>query len=77
MGPIVQHMTALAEAFEVGQPVVRGIAIQVGSGQHNAGMAKPGGFHQVGPARRAAMPIPPGPRLLIKPPTVRQAPELD
>lgn len=34
-GPVVQHVTALAERFQVAQPVVGGIVVEVGGRQHD------------------------------------------
>ncbi len=73
----MQHVTTLAEAFQVGQPVIRGIAVQVRSGKDHACDAKAGGLYQVRPARWPAAPISPCSRLLIEPTPVRQTSEFD
>jgi hypothetical protein len=39
MRPIMQHVTPLAEAFEVGQPVVRRIIIKMRGSEHDASAA--------------------------------------
>ena len=50
MRPVMQHVTALAETLQIGEPVVRGIVVQMRRGQHDAGQADMGGVDQVGPA---------------------------
>ena len=58
--PIVQHVTPLAEAPEIGQPIVCRVAVQMRGGEHDTGRAKPRRLHQVGPARRTATAVTPG-----------------
>lgn len=35
-GPVVEHVTALAERFQVAQPVIGGIVVEVSGRQHDA-----------------------------------------
>ena len=39
MRPIVQHVAALTEGPQVGEPVVGRIAVEMGGGEHDAGSA--------------------------------------
>jgi hypothetical protein len=73
MRPIVQHVAALAEGAEVLQPVVGRIAVQVRGCEHDAGHPKPSCLHKVGPPGHAPLAVPPGRRLLVKPPPIRKA----
>jgi hypothetical protein len=47
----VQRVTTVAEAFQVGQAVIRGIGVQACSGKDHACDAKTSGLYQVRPAR--------------------------
>jgi hypothetical protein len=76
MGPIVQHMTPLAEAFEVDQPIVRGIMIKMRGGEHNASAAAARRFQQIWPTRGTPALVAPSACFIIKPAAVRQATDL-
>ena len=73
MRPVVQQVAALAEGPQVGEPVVGGIAIEMGGGEHDAGGAQPDGLDLVGPTGGPAPAVPPGLCGLIKPASIRQA----
>lgn len=73
---VVQHVATLAEAPQIGEPVVSRIAVEMRGGEHDAREAKPGCFDQVRPTCQATSTVPPGRGFLIKPATIRQAPEL-
>ena len=68
----MQHVTPLAEAPEIGEFVVRRIAVEVGSGEHDARLAKSDDFNQVRPSRNAAPLIAPRSDMFIEPATVGQ-----
>jgi hypothetical protein len=69
---VVQHVTSLAEAPEIAEPVVRGVAVQVRGCEHDARLAKSGGFNQVRPSRGTAAPIAPRSAIFIEPAPVWQ-----
>jgi len=71
MRPVMQHVTSLAEAFEVGQPIVRGIIVKMRGGEHDASAAALWRFQQVWPARRTAALVAPCARVIIKPAAIR------
>ena len=71
--PVVQHVAALTERTEVLQQVVGRVAIKMRRGEHDPGHPELGGFHKIWPPRRASLSVPPGRRLLVEPPPVRQA----
>src|ERR1700712_5736523 len=66
---VMQHVTALAKASQVGEPVVGGVVVQMRRGEHDAGQADVRGIDQV-------TPVPPRPRSLVEPAPVRQAADL-
>jgi hypothetical protein len=70
MRPIMQHVAALAERAEIGEPVVRGIAIKVGGSEHDASGAQPRRLNQVGPACEAASLVAPVSGRLVEPSSV-------
>ena len=76
MRPIMQHVASLAERTQVREPVVRGIAIKVGGGEHDTSGAQPCCLDQVRPACEPASPIAPSSGGLVEPTSVRQTPEL-
>ena len=69
---VVQEVAALAQAPQIGEPVVGRVVVQVGRGQHHAGDAQPRRFQQGGPARRSAAPVAPRRGRLVKPAPVGQ-----
>ena len=69
MRPVVDHVAALAEAFQVAQPVVGRVVVKVRRGKHDAGGADRDQRHQVGRGSRAASVVPPS-----LPPGVEPAP---
>ena len=71
MGPIVQHMTPLAEAFEVDQPIVRGIIIKMRGGEHNTSAAAVRCLQQIWPARGTTAMVAPVTYFIVKPAAVR------
>ena len=73
MRPVVQQVAALAEGPQVGEPVVCGIAVEMGGGKHDAGGTQPDGLDQVGPPGWPAPAVPPGLGGLIEPAAIRQA----
>ena len=77
MRHVVQHVAALAQAAEVAQPVVRGVAVEMRGGEHDAGGTQPHGLDQIRPATGLALAIAPGARCLVEPAPVRQAAEPD
>ena len=52
--PVMQYMAALTEAFQVGKPVVGGVAVEMRRGEHDAGQADVHRLDQVRPARRTS-----------------------
>jgi len=44
LGPVVDHMAALAEGSEVGVRVVAGVMIAMGGGQHDPGRTDAGEY---------------------------------
>src|SRR5271156_3869637 len=74
--PVMQHMAALAQAAQVAEPVVGGIAVEVRGSQHDPGGAQLDRLHQVGPAGRTAAPVTPSARCLVEPAPIRQAADL-
>ena len=74
--PVMQHVAPLAQAPQVGEPVIGGIVVEMRRGQHDTGQTNIRNLDEVGPSRRAAAPVPPCRFSLIKPAPVRQAPDL-
>ena len=74
--PVMQHVAALAERAQVGEAVVTGVAVQMGSSQYDAGGPKPCHLDQVGPASRTTAPVTPGCRLIVEPAPIGQAADL-
>ena len=72
MRPVVQNVTALTEAAQIAQPVVGGVVVEMGGGEHDAGGAQADSVHQVGPACGAAAPIPPRFSIHIEPAPIWQ-----
>jgi hypothetical protein len=70
---VVKHVAALAEAFEVPQPVVTRVMVKMRGGEHNARGAFGNHRQQIWPSRRPAAAIAPGPLRGIEPPPVGQA----
>jgi hypothetical protein len=71
--PVMRHVAALAEGAQVLHPVVGRVAIEMRRGEHDPGHPELGGFHKIGPPGRASLSVPPGRRLFVEPPAVRQA----
>ena len=69
----MDHVTALAQAFEIALPVVAGIVIKMGSSQDHPGLTRLCRLHEVGPAGGAAAAIAPTMTGSIKPATIGQA----
>src|SRR5262245_37195811 len=71
--PIVQHVAALTECAEVGQPVVGWLAVEMRRCKHDAGHPELCCLRKVGPPGHAPSAVAPSGRLLVEPPAVRQA----
>jgi len=71
--PVMQHMAALAEGAQVLHPIVGRVAVNMRRSEHYTGRPELGGFHKIGPPGRTPLSVPPGRRLLVEPPPVRQA----
>jgi hypothetical protein len=72
----MDHVTALAEAFEIAHAVVAGVMIKIGSRQDYPGLPLLHYPHEVGPTSRAAAAGAPNMRRRVEPPPVRQAANL-
>jgi hypothetical protein len=73
----MDHVTALAEAFEVAHPVIAGVMIEVGSGQDYTGLPLLHSLHEIGPTSSAAAAGAPDMRRRVEPPPVGQAANFD
>ena len=73
---VMQHVATLAEAPQVGEPVVGRVVVKMRGGEHDAGQADLRGVDQVGPACRTPTPVAPCPRCLVEPATVWQTADL-
>ena len=72
-GAVMQQMTALAEAGEIARPVVAWIVVDVSGREHDARDPLARHLQEVGPARRMAAAIAPGPQAGIEPTPIRKA----
>ena len=72
---VLQHMAALAEAPQVGEPVVGRIVVQMRGGEHDAGQTDLRGIDQIRPARGTTTPVAPCSHCLVEPAAVGQAPD--
>jgi hypothetical protein len=70
MRAVVDQMTALAQAAQVGGPIVARIVIEMGGGEHDTGVPYPGCLDDIGPVRRAPALITPSMFIGIKPAAV-------
>ena len=71
--PVMQHVAALTEGAQVGQPVVGRIAVEMRRRQHDACSSQACCLHEIGPPGQFAAAIPPGRRRRVEPAPVRQA----
>lgn len=71
--PVMLQVAPLANAPQVGQPVVGRVVIHMGRGQDDASGADLDGFHQVGPPNRSAALVAPCRCGAVEPASVRQA----
>jgi hypothetical protein len=71
--PVMQHVAALTEGAQVGQPVVGRIAVEMRCRQHDACGSQACCLHQIGPPGQFAAAIPPRRRRRVEPAPVRQA----
>ena len=70
---VVQHMASLAQCTQIGEAVVRGIVVQMGTCQQHTGLAKAEQSRAIGYCGRPTTALPPMPGLSIKPTSVGQA----
>ena len=73
MGPVVQHVAALAQAFQVTRMVVRRVVVERGGGEHDAGGALRGQIGGGGAGTAPAGVVPPVPHGAVEPASVGQA----
>ena len=73
VGPIVQHVAALAQAFQVARMVVRRVVVEMGGGEHDAGNALRGQISGGGAGTAPASAVPPVPHGAVEPASVGQA----
>src|SRR5262245_8629440 len=72
--PVVNHVAALAEAFEIAPLVIARVVIQVRRRQYNPGSSHLRRDIEIRPPRRLAPAIPPSTTGRIEPTTIRQTP---
>jgi hypothetical protein len=75
--PIMEQVATLTEGAEVGQPIVRWIAVEMRRREYDASHPELCGLDEIWPWRNAALAISPRHRLLIEPSSVRQTTDAD
>src|SRR5690348_2705739 len=72
--PVVNHVTALAEALEIAPPVIARVVIEVRRRQYDPGSSHLRGLLEIRPPRRPTAPIAPSMTGGIKPAPIGQTP---